>query len=95
MNGFNIVASRPGQISLAIDKLRGNHDLTREFQTDLSGIRGINRVEADPEQGLVVVSYNKQQVTSLLSLLALKATFSTFFAEVNVMQLASRLSESW
>jgi hypothetical protein len=94
MNGFKIVASRPGQLSLAIDKLRGNHRLTREFQTDLSGIRGIDRVEADPEQGLVVVSYDKQQIISLRSLLALKGTFSTFFPEVNAMQLASRLSES-
>jgi hypothetical protein len=94
MNGFKIVASRPGQLSLAFDKLKGNHDLTRKFQADLSGIRGISRVEADPEQGLVVISYNKQQVTSLMSLLALKATFDTFFPEINAMQLASRLSET-
>jgi hypothetical protein len=94
MNGFTIIASQPGQFSLAIDKLKGNHNLTREFQAGLAGIRGINWVEADPDQGLVVVSYDKQQVTSLISLLALKATFSTFFPEVNAIQLASRLSQS-
>ena len=94
MNGFTIVASQPGQLSLAIDKLRGNHNLMREFQTGLAGIRGIHQVEGDPEQGLVVVSYDKQQITSLMSLLALKATFATFFPEINAMQLASRLSQS-
>ena len=94
MNGFNIVASQPGQLSLAIDKLKGNHNLTREFQAGLAGIQGIHRVEADPEQGLVVVSYDKQQVTSLMSLLALKNTFSTFFPEINAVQLASTLGQS-
>ena len=94
MNGFTIVASRPGQLSLAIDKLKGNQSLMREFQAGLTGIRGIHQVEGDPDQGLVVVSYNKEQVTSLMSLLALKATFSNFFPEINAMQLASRLSQS-
>jgi len=94
MDGFTIIASRPGQLSLAIDKLKGNHNLMREFQAGLAGIGGIHRVEADPNQGLVVVSYDKQQVTSLMSLLALKATFATFFPEINAIKLASRLSQS-
>jgi hypothetical protein len=93
MNGFTIIASQPGQLSLAIDKLKGNHNLMREFQAGLADIRGINWVEADPDQGLVVVSYDKQQVTSLMSLLALKATFATFFPEVNAMHLAASLSQ--
>lgn len=94
MNGFTVMHSQPGQVSLAIDKLKGNHDLARDFQAGLAAIRGINRVEADPVHGLVEVSYDKQQLTSLMSLLALKATFTTFFPEVNAMQLASWLSRS-
>ena len=94
MDGFAVVYSQPGQLSLAIDKLKGNHDLTRDFQAGLAAIRGIHRVEADPVQGLVEVCYDKQQLTSLMSLLALKATFTTFFPEVNAMQLASWLSQS-
>ena len=94
MKGFAVVHSQPGQLSLAIDKLKGNHDLTRDFQAGLAAIRGIQRVEADPIQGLVEVSYDKQQLTSLMSLLALKTTFTTYFPEVNAMQLASWLSQS-
>jgi hypothetical protein len=94
MDGFTMVNSQPGQLSLAIDKLKGNQDLTRNFQAGLAAIRGIHRVNADPDQGLVEVFYDKQQLTSLMSLLALKATFSTFFPEVNPMQLASWLSQS-
>lgn len=89
-----MVHSQPGQVSLAIDKLKGNINLTRDFQADLAAIRGIRQVETDPEQGLVVVSYDKQQLTSLMSLLALKAIFANFFPEVNAMQLASWLSQS-
>jgi Heavy metal associated domain 2 len=94
MDGFTVMASQPGQLSLAIDMLKGKHDLTRDFQADLAAIRGIHRVEADPGQGLVVVSYDKQQLTSFMSLLALKSTFSTFFPEINALQLASWLSQS-
>jgi hypothetical protein len=94
MDGFAVVHSQPGQLSLAIDKLKGNHDMTRDFQAGLAAIRGIRRVETDPDRGLVEVSYDKQQLTSLMSLLALKATFTTFFPEVNAMQLASWLSQS-
>lgn len=94
MKGFAVVHSQPGQLSLAIDKLKGNHDLTRDFQAGLAAIRGIQRVEADPIQGLVEVSYDEPQLTSLMSLLALKATFANFFPEVNTMQLAAWLSKS-
>jgi hypothetical protein len=94
MDGFAVVHSQPGQLSLTIDMLKGNHKLSQDFQAGLAAIRGIQRVEADPDQGLVVVSYDKQQLTSLMSLLALKGTFSTFFPEVNALQLASWLSQS-
>ncbi len=94
MNGFTMVHSQPGQICLAIDKLKGNLNLTRDFQAGLAAIRGINRVEADPVQGLVEVCYDKQQLTSIMSLLALKATFANFFPEVNAMQLACWLRQS-
>jgi hypothetical protein len=56
MDGFTLMASQSGQLCLAIDKLKGNHNLTRDFQTGLGAIRGIHRVEADPDQGLVEVS---------------------------------------
>ncbi len=51
MDGFAVVHSQPGQLSLAIDKLKGNHNLTRDFQAGLAAIRGIHRVEADSGPG--------------------------------------------
>jgi hypothetical protein len=94
MDGFAVMDAQPGQLSLAVDRLKDNHDLARELQAGLAAIRGIHRVEADPDQGLVVVAYDKEELTSLTSLLALKATFATFFPEINPMQLYSWLSQS-
>jgi hypothetical protein len=94
MDGFAVMQARPGQLSLAVDKLKDNHDLARELQAGLAAIGGIYRVEADPDQGLVVVAYNREELTSLSSLLALKAAFANFFPEVNPMQLYSLLSQS-
>jgi hypothetical protein len=93
MNGFALVDSQPGRLSLTVDKLKGNGELARGFQAGLAAVGGIRAVETDPERGLVVVSYDREQVTSLMSLLALKATFNKFFPEVNPMQLASWLSQ--
>ena len=86
--------SQPGQLSLAVDKLKGNLDLIREVQDELAAIRGIEQVSTDPDQGLLVVAYDKSQLTSFTSLLALKATFSAFFQEVDSMKLALWLSQS-
>jgi hypothetical protein len=94
MDGFTVMDSRPGQLSLAVDKLKGNPDLISQVQAGLAAIRGIERVSTDPGLGLLVVVYDKSQITSFTSLLALKATFSTFFPEVDSMQLALWLSQS-
>jgi hypothetical protein len=94
MDGFEVMDSRPGQLSLAVDKLKGNQDLTREVQAELAGIRGIQQVSTDPDRGLLVVAYDKSQLTSFTSLLALKATFSSYFPEVDAMKLAFWLSQS-
>jgi hypothetical protein len=94
MDGFEVISSQPGQLSLAVDKLKGNRDLTREVETGLAAIRGIQGVSTDPDRGLVVVAYDKSQLTSLMSLLALKAALASFFPEVDSMKLALWLSQS-
>jgi hypothetical protein len=94
MDGFEVVHSQPGQLSLAVDKLKGNRDLTQEIETGLAAIRGIQEVSTDPDRGLVVVAYDKSQLTSFTSLLALKAALASYFPEVDSMKLALWLSQS-
>ena len=59
MDGFVVMDSRPGQLSLAVDKLKGNPDLIREVQAELAAIRGIEQVSTNPDLGLLVVAYDK------------------------------------
>ena len=94
MDGFEMISSQPGQLSLAVDKLKGNQDLTRQVQTGLAAIRGIQQVSTDPDRGLLVVAYDKNQLTSFTSLLALKAALASFFPEVDAMKLVFWLSQS-
>ena len=93
IEGIAVIQAKPGHLSLAVDKLKGNKSLAEEFQVRFSGIRGITNVEVDPVQGEVQMFYNKNEVTSLSSLWALKEAMGSFFPEINTMQLASYLGK--
>jgi hypothetical protein len=94
MEGIEIIESRPGQLSLAIDRVRGNDILARELESRFAVISGIRQVEVDPGQGTVSIAYNQQQLFSLGSLLHLKAAFSSCFPEIDVFQLATWLNRN-
>jgi len=92
MNGFEVRETRPGYLSLAIDQLKDNEGIAQEIRARFSPIRGIHRIDIDHVQGLLTVSFNYQQLTSLFSLLALKEAFTAVFPEMRVGELASFLS---
>ncbi len=92
MEGIEIIESRPGQLSLAIDQVKHIQVLAREVEDGFAAIRGIHRVEADYHQGTVSIDYNQRELTSLRFLLKLKETFSTLFPEVSPTKLVARLS---
>lgn len=94
MEDIEIIASRPGQLSLAIARMRGNEVLAREFEDRFGAISGIHQVEADAVQGLVSIDYDRQRLSSLSFLLQLQQTFSSLFPEVSVTKLAASISRS-
>lgn len=94
MEGIEIIESRPGQLSLAIAKVKDNDALAREVEYRFGAIRGIHQVEADAAQGLVSINYDRAELSSLFSLLKLKETFSALFPEINVAQLAAWVSRT-
>ncbi len=94
MQDIEVIASRPGQLSLTITRVKGNEVLAREVQDRLAAIRGIHQVEADAVQGLVCIDYDRQRLSSLSFLLQLKETFSSLFPEISVTQLAATISRS-
>jgi hypothetical protein len=93
IEGIDVIQAKPGHLSLAVAKLKGNKSLAEEFQGRFSGIRGITNVEVDPIRGEVQMHYIKEEVTSLSSLWALKDVMGVFFPEVSAMQLASYLGK--
>jgi hypothetical protein len=94
LGDIEIIASRPGQLSLAIARMRGNEVLAREMEDRFGAISGIHQVEADAVQGLVSIDYDRQRLSSLSFLLQLKEAFSALFPEVSATQLAASLSRS-
>ena len=94
MEGLEIIESRPGRLSLAIAKVKDNDALAREVKYRFGAIRGIHQVEADAAQGVVSINYDREELTSLFSLLKLKETFSALFPEINVTQFAAWVSRN-
>ncbi len=94
MEDIEIIASRPGRISLAIARIRGNEVLAQELEDRFGGINGIRQVEADAVQGSVSIDYDHQRLSSLSFLMQLKDTFSFLFPEVNATKLATMIIRS-
>jgi hypothetical protein len=91
--GIEVIQAQPGEVNLAIDRLKGDQNFAAEFKTRFSAINGIEQVEPDTERGEVLVLYDKKTLTSFGSLLALKSTFSHLFPEVDTFKLATWLSQ--
>ncbi len=94
MEDIEIIVSRPGQLSLAITRVKGNEVLAREVQDRFRAISGIHQVEADAVQGVVSIGYDRQRLSSLIFLLQLKEAFSSLFPEISATQLAASISRS-
>lgn len=91
--GIEVINSKPGEINLAIDRLQGDQHFAKEFKARFSAIHGVHQVKPDADRGEVLVLYDKKALSSLSSLLALKATFSLLFPGVDTFRLATWLSK--
>ena len=94
MEGLEIIESRPGRLTLAIARVKDNDALAREVGYRFEAIRGIHQVEVDAAQGLVSINYDREELTSLFSLLKLKEVFSALFPEINITQFAALVSQT-
>ncbi|MEW6659365.1 MAG: hypothetical protein AB1424_11965 [Thermodesulfobacteriota bacterium] len=94
MNGIEVRETGPGFLSLAVAGLQDNQEMAQAIRERFSPIQGIRRLEIDHTVGLMTVSFNYREVTSIFSLLALKQAFNAIFPEVNVLELASLLQDN-
>jgi hypothetical protein len=89
IEGIEVIQAAPGQLSLAVAKLKGNEALTEDFKSRLAEIPGIKSVDADYLKGEVKIAYDMDELNSLRSLWALKDAMAVFFPDVGAMELAS------
>jgi len=94
LEDIEVIASRPGQLSLAIARMRGNEVLAQELENRFGAISGIHQVEADAVQGLLAIDYDRQRLSSLSFLLQIRETFSSLFPEVSITKLAASICRS-
>lgn len=90
-NGIKVLKAQPGELTLAVAKLQGNEALARALEARLGAVKGILEVKAEAPQGVVHLRYDRQTLTSLWSLWALKNAVSSLFPEVNPSELAALL----
>ncbi len=91
VNGIEVLKAQPGELTLAVAKLQGNEAFARALEARFGAIKGILQVKAEASQGTVHLRYDRQALTSLWSLLALKNAVSYLFPEVNPAELAALL----
>lgn len=93
MEGIKVLEARTGELRLAVDRVKDNHQMASELEERFGAVKGIYRVEANPEQGTVLVHYNKDELTSLFNLWSLKDAFASLFPDTNPMELLSLLGD--
>jgi hypothetical protein len=93
MDEFKVIQARPGELHLAVAKVKDNEDMAQAVEDRFSAVRGINQVRADAGLGTVMVFYDKDELTSLFNLWSLKDAFAALFPEVNPLDLLTLLDD--
>jgi len=92
--GIKLVHAIPGRVRVKIAQLRDNPAFAREICERLAGVRGIQRIEANPLTGSLLVLYNPEEMTSLESLFALSEIVTPLFPGLDMAQLEEWLGQS-
>ena len=85
--GIRVVHAIPGRVRVKMARLKENPALVREVQERLSAVQGIQRVEANPITGSVLILYDPAAFESLPSLLSLAACLSPLFPDLDFSKL--------
>jgi hypothetical protein len=90
--GIKVVHAIPGRVRVKMARLKENPALVREVQERLSAVQGIQRVEANPITGSVLILYDPAAFESLPSLLSLAACLSPLFPDLDFGELEDWLT---
>ena len=93
LKGITVVHALPGRVRLKIPRVKENLELARQAQEKLSQAPGIQRVEANPTTGSLLILYDLAMLASVETLEPMGAIFAELFPEVALEELAAGLQE--
>ena len=83
----------PGRVRLKIPGVKDNPELARQAQEKLGRVPGVQRVEANPATGSLLILYDSALLASVEALGPLGEIFAELFPEVALEELAAGLQE--
>lgn len=93
LKGVTVAHAFPGRVRLKIPEVRGNPELARQAQEKLGRVPGIQRVEANPATGSLLILYDLALLASVEALGPLGEIFAELFPAVALEELAAGLQE--
>lgn len=93
LKGITVAHALPGRVRLKIPGVKDNPKLARQAQEKLGQTPGIQRVEANPATGSLLIIYDVAMLASLEALGPLGEIFAELFPEVALEELAAGLQE--
>lgn len=77
----------PGRVKLRVDDLVGEDALAKRVQADIAKINGIKSIEVKPDNGVVVIRYDRKTVTQPESVEALHAALTRHFPRIDFSKI--------
>lgn len=81
IEGVKITSFFPGRIRLKIADLVDNAALAARVERDIAAIDGIRQIEIDPQDGSVLIKYEKRRITAPDASRALLQTLRRHFPD--------------
>jgi hypothetical protein len=85
----------PGRLRLTIRRLKGKPDLARTLEKHFANVRGIHRIEIDPNSGNCLLVYDSQVVTAPDFFETLSETLPSFLPKVNLEKMLALAGFRW
>jgi hypothetical protein len=93
LKGITVAHALPGRVRLKIPRVKENPQLARQAQEMLSQVPGIQKVQANPATGSLLILYDLAMLASVETLGPLGEIFGELFPEVAEEEMAMGLQE--
>jgi hypothetical protein len=93
LKGITVAHALPGRVRLKIRRVKENPELARQAQEKLARVPGIQKVEADPATGSLLILYDLAMLAPVEALGPLGEIFAELFPEVEMDEMAAGLQE--